>query len=658
MCGISGVIWKDVARPAGLPEVRAMNDIQYHRGPDDAGEYGDGPVALGHRRLSIIDLSELGRQPMISDDGSCVVVFNGEIYNFIELRQELAQRGATFTSDSDTEVLLKAYQVWGADCVRRFNGMWAFAVHDRRRGEIFLSRDRFGIKPLYYVNDGRGFAFASEMKALLAAFPDLRVANDLFLHYFLPSGALDDGPETVFEKVELLLPAHNAVYDIAAGTLRAWRYWEVEPELFRERWVGADPVASLRDLLQSSIDLHMRSDVPVGTCLSGGVDSSTIVCWMSGMRPDPVHTFSGLYKDKDCDEERFVDAVRRHVGCRGVDIRREPDGDFVDDLATITWHQDMPTAGPGLYTQFNVMARARQDVKVILDGQGGDELFAGYTPYYAMRIDDLLRAGGRQNRWEAYRLMAAVARHWGPNVINNVSLSRITSRYLPAARRIVEKLRPPRKSSEPPFFHPALAERVAGRQIVREQPTKYDDRLSQTLFRHLVDQSIPALLHYEDRNSMAFSLEARVPLLDHRIVEFALGLGPEYKIRDTWTKWVLRKAAEAKLPHDVAWRRSKLGYPTPAARWMRQGRERDDLRDLLFSQSFLDREIVSRESLEFYWKQHQEQGVDRSWLLYRYATVELWYRHFIDAFVPKPARPVPAERAQARPMTVTAGVPA
>lgn len=652
MCGISGVIWKDVTRPAGFAELRVMNDIQYHRGPDGAGEYGDGPVALGHRRLSILDLSELGTQPMVSDDGACVLTYNGEIYNFVELRDELRQRGVAFTSDSDTEVLLKAYQAWGPDCVRRFNGMWAFAIHDRRKNQVFFSRDRFGIKPLYYVNDAGRFAFASEMKALLAAFPDLRVANDLFLHYFLPSGALDDGPETVFENVELMPPAHNAVYDIATGALRMARYWDVEPEAFRERWVGKDPVADLRDLLQSSIELHMRSDVPVGTCLSGGLDSSTIVAWMSGLRSDPVHTYSGLYKDKDCDEQQYVDAVRRHTGCLGAEIRREPDGDFVDDLATITWHQDMPTAGPGLYTQFNVMARAKQDVTVILDGQGGDELFAGYTPYYAMRIDDLLRAGGGKNRWEAYRLMAAVARHWGPSVVRNVSLSRITARYLPAMRRIVDRLRPPQVKNEPPFFHQSLADRVAGQQIVREQPTRYDDRLSQTLFRHLVDQSIPALLHYEDRNSMAFSLEARVPLLDHRIVEFALGLGPEYKIRDTWTKWVLRKAAEPKLPPEVTWRRSKLGYPTPAARWMRQPKERDGLRELLFSQRFLEREIVSRDSLEFYWKQHQEGGVDRSWLLYRYATVELWYRHFIDAFVPKPARAVPVDQVHAPPKKI------
>lgn len=649
MCGICGVAWKDVTRPAGLAEVRAMNDAQQHRGPDDEGEYDHGPMALGHRRLSIIDLSPLGHQPMLAADAGCAIIHNGEIYNFVEIRRELEQRGVAFVSDTDTEVLLQAYLAWGPDCVSRFNGMWAFAVYDRRKGRIFLSRDRFGIKPLYYVNDDKRFAFASEIKALLAAFGDLRTVNDAFLHHFLPTGMLDDGPETSFATIAQLLPAHSALYDLATGTLRTWRYWDVEPQLFRERWVGRDPVASLRHLLQSSIELHMRSDVPVGTCLSGGIDSSAIVGLMSGMRQDPVHTFSGLYDDKDCDEQRFVEAVRRRSGCHGCDIRREPDGDFVDDLATITWHQDTPTAGPGLYTQFNVMARASRDVTVILDGQGSDELFAGYLPYYAMRIDDLIRRGGFRGRREALGLTAAVARHWAPDIFNAAALSKITARYLPAAHRLLSRIHP--GTREPPVLHPGLAQRVAGREMVRHQPEKYGDRLSQTLFRHLVDQSIPALLHYEDRNSMAFSLEARVPLLDHRIVEFALGLGVEYKIRDTWTKWILRKAAEDQLPPQVAWRRSKMGYPTPAARWMRQPKDRDALHELLFSRRFLDREIVSRDSLAFYWNQHQSQRADRSWLLYRYATVELWHRHFIDGFIPKPAaaarRPRSAPRSNA-----------
>lgn len=623
-----------------------MNAAIYHRGPDDGGVYSHGAIALGHRRLSIIDLSDLGHQPMTSDDGSLAIVFNGEIYNYIELREELKQKGHRFVSESDTEVLLRAYQHWGPDCVTRLNGMWAFMIFDKRLNRLFASRDRFGIKPLLYVFDDRRFAFASEAKALLAAFPDLRRPNDAMLHHFLPSGAVDDGPETFFEGVLQLPPAHNLYLDLDSGVLRTEKYWVVEPEAFADRWVGPDPVESLRELLNSATDLHMRADVPVGTCLSGGIDSSALVGMMSERHPERIRTYSGLYKGKEYDEEEFVVAVRKHTNSIGVDIRKQPDGDLFDDLAKITWHQDMPTAGPGLYTQFNVMEVASRDVKVILDGQGADEMFAGYLPYYTARISDLLKTGSMSDRLAAHVLMAQVGYHHGGSWLANVQ----GSKPLAAARAAAAKFKNFRErdhpkvptAAEPPFFHEGLANRTRGRQISREVESPYPDSLSNMLCNHLLTQSIPALLHYEDRNSMAFSLEARVPFLDYRIVEFALGLKPEYKIRNSWTKWVLRKAAEPYLPPKVTWRRSKMGYATPAARWIRAGRNKEAAHELLFSKSFLDREIVSRESVQYYWDQHQDGIVDRSWLLYRYATLELWYRHYIDRFEPRTARPVPS----------------
>jgi asparagine synthase (glutamine-hydrolysing) len=397
-----------------------MNTAIWHRGPDDGGVYADGPVALGHRRLAIIDLSSHGHQPMLSADGHLALVYNGEIYNYLELRDELRAAGLGFTSGSDTEVLLRAYEHWGPACVERFNGMWAFAIHDRRRNAIFASRDRFGIKPFLYAHDDRRFAFASEAKALLAAFPDLRRADEAMLLHFIPSGALVDGPETFFAGVSQLLPAHNLHLDIATGTLRTERYWQVEPEAFADRWVkGNDPVEALRALLNSAVDLHMRADVPVGTCLSGGVDSSALVGLMAERHPEAIRTYSGLYKGREFDEEEYVTATRERNGAIGTDVRREPNGDFFDDLAKITWHQDMPQAGSGLYTQFNVMNAASRDVKVILDGQGADELFAGYLPYYAARVADLMR-GSTGSKIGAYLLMAQVAQHHGPTWLANV----------------------------------------------------------------------------------------------------------------------------------------------------------------------------------------------------------------------------------------------
>jgi asparagine synthase (glutamine-hydrolysing) len=650
VCGISGLIWRDRSRPAGLNEVAVMNAALYHRGPDDGGVYGHGQIALGHRRLSIIDLSSSGHQPMLSDDGNLAIVFNGEIYNFIELREELKAQGIRFVSSSDTEVLLRAYERWGADCVRRLNGMWAFVIFDKRLNRLFASRDRFGIKPFHYTFNEQRFAFASEAKALLAAFPDLRRPNEAMLHHFLPSGAVDDGAETFFEGVVQLLPAHNLYLDLQTGSLKTEKYWSVDPEAFAQRWVGSNPVEDLRALLHSSIDLHMRADVPVGTCLSGGIDSSALVGMMAQKHPEQIRTYSGLYKGKEYDEEAFVQAVRRYTNCRGTDIRKQPNGDLFDDLATITWHQDMPTAGPGLYTQFNVMESASRDVKVILDGQGADELFGGYLPYYAARVSDLLQSGSTRDRLSAHALMAQVGFHHGTNWLASVSGSAPLAAARAVARKlgsVRQRLRPSSSDrTEPPFFHESFSNRTQADRITRTLEAPYGDSLSNILCNHLLTQSIPALLHYEDRNSMAFSIEARVPFLDYRIVEFALGLKPEYKVRNSWTKWVLRKAAEPYLPQEVAWRRSKMGYPTPAARWIKEGRNKEAAHELLFSKSFLDRELVSRESVQFYWDQHQAGAADRSWLLYRYATLELWYRHYIDRFEPRTARPAPVEITQ------------
>jgi asparagine synthase (glutamine-hydrolysing) len=643
MCAIAGVIWSDPQRPGAVAEVDAMCQILYHRGPDDDGAYVDGAVALGHRRLSIIDLSVGGHQPMVSGDGSLVVVYNGEIYNFVELRRELEAAGRVFRSDSDTEVILHAYDVWGRDCVRRFNGMWAFALYDRRKRQVFLSRDRFGIKPLYYYHDRGMFAFASEIKGLLAGFPRLRQVNHAMVYHFLPSGALDDGPETFFKDVYSVPAATNIRLDLDKFTIDTETFWSLDRDAFRLRWCQSDPVETMRHLLQSAVAVHMRSDVPVGTCLSGGLDSSALVGTMQTLRDDPVHTFSGLYPDRDCDESFWVEAVERHTGCRGNHIRPQPDGDLLADLQSITWHQDEPTAGPGLYTQFHVMKRARADVKVILDGQGGDELFAGYLPYLALRANDLL-AGESGTRLAGYRLCASMARHTNLPTLAGITGSPLLSTAIGAVKQagaVWSRVKVP--ETEPPFFHTGLAARnAAGRPVIRERDKRYPDTLSDTLYWHLVQQSIPALLHYEDRNSMAYSIEARVPYLDHRIVEFALGLDPAYKIRNGWTKWVLRKAAEPVLPEHVAWRRSKLGYPTPFARWLRRMPNNAQLHDVLFSRSFIERELMERRSLEFYWKQHQTGVADRSWLIYRCVTLELWHRQFIDDLVPYSAMPAPA----------------
>ncbi|PZO78521.1 MAG: asparagine synthase (glutamine-hydrolyzing) [Mesorhizobium amorphae] len=640
MCGISGLIWRDPSRPAPLAEMERMNRAIAHRGPDGSGVHSWGPAALGHRRLSVLDLSDAAHQPMETEDGALALTFNGEIYNYLELRTELEALGARFRSGGDTAVLLEAFRHWGPDCVRRLNGMWAFAVLDKRRNTLFCSRDRFGIKPFYYSADDERFAFCSEIKGLVSALPALRKPDPLAIRRFLPMGLFDDRADTVFAGVGQLLPAHNLSLDLGTGRITIERFWTPEPETYRERWAGIDPVEALRGLLDDAVRLHMRSDVPVGVCLSGGLDSSTLLALAADYTAEPLRTYSGIYEGRDYDEHAYAVAAREHAGAHGTDIRREPDGDLLEDLARITWAQDMPSAGPGLYTQFNVMRRASGDVKVLLDGQGADELFGGYLYYYGLRIDDLAE---REGFLASHRLIAQVLRHFGPRGLGPARAplsARLGRAFLEGGGRLKARFKPHAAGAEaPPFFLDAAEDDEPASDASGQE------RFPARLHEDLVSRSLPALLHYEDRNSMAFGLESRVPFLDVRLVEFALGLDPAFKIRDGWTKWVLRKAAEPKLPPSVAWRRSKMGYPTPAARWMRKTRDRDALADLLFSQSFRERGIAAPDAVRFFWEQHQAGTVDRSWLLWRYATLELWFRHFIDRLEPVPAAtpsPMPA----------------
>jgi asparagine synthase (glutamine-hydrolysing) len=651
MCGIAGFIYKDKERPAPVPGVMAMCDAIAHRGPDAAAYYSRGPLALGHRRLSILDLSEAGTQPMASHDDRFVIVFNGEIYNYLELRKELQGSGVRFRTQTDTEVVLEAYRAWGSACVSRFNGMWAFALFDRDQRNIFMSRDRFGIKPFHYLDAPDAFLFASEIKAILTMRPEERVPNWGTVAHFIPTGVFGDGPETFFANIRNLLPGHNASYDLERGTLRTWRYWSVEPERFAEHWAGRDPVEVLRELLHSSVRLHMRSDVPVGSCLSGGVDSSTLVCLMSQHVTNPVYTFSGIYRDGDCNEKEYVDAINAHVPTVPCPVFPEPHGDLLADLRTITWHQDNPTAGPGLYTQYYVMKRAGREVKVLLDGQGADEMFAGYIPYFRAHLLDLMRSGLR-GKVQAIGKMAGIWRHWGA-----ATTPRLMYAMLPRlVRRVVERayrtLGRSQAVASVSYVHPDLESRSRAMVRERNEFAPVSGELNQLLQEQLLNTSLPALLHYEDRNSMAFSVEARVPFLDHRIVEFALSLDPKYKISSTWTKWVLRKAAEDVLPSKVTWRRSKMGYPTPMARWFRQDSEKDAVQDLLFSVAAKGRGIFCQDTLKKAWDAHQ-QGQDHSWLLFRAATMELWYRDFIEKWQPCPV-PLTTSRRGSVPITKAA----
>jgi asparagine synthase (glutamine-hydrolysing) len=634
MCGIAG-FWHTDGRSADEPTLRRMIAVQRHRGPDGEGYHVDGPVGLGHARLRIIDLTPAAAQPMTNEDGTLWLTYNGEIYNYVELMAELRALGHTFRSRSDTEVILHAYEEWGERCVERFNGMWAFALWDARRRLLWCSRDRFGVKPFYYLWDGETFAFASEIKALLVFQPEARRPNYPYLLHFLTSGLFDDGSETAFAPVKSLRPAHSLV--VRGGALRISRHWDYDPAR-RAAYDYAKPEQTFRELLEDAVRLRLlRSDVPVGTCLSGGLDSSAIVALSTRLLDVPVRTFSAVYDEPEANERPYMEIVGERCHTVPHLIQPQP-AHFLDIVPRIVWHQDEPTAGPGLYSQWHVMQRACGIVTVLLDGQGSDELLGGYHHFFGPYLATLLRRGLRGD-WRAWPRLAADARAIAALAGRSQVLAALRP-YLPAPLRVL--YRTWRGTEASGDVHPDLRALVGRQAIVRDYPRRFADPLDDALYWAVTSMSIPGLLHYEDRNSMAFGLEAREPFLDYRLVEFCLGLPFEQKIAGATTKAIMRRALRGIVPDAVLDRRDKKGYPTPLARWLR-GSLRQPIADLLLGSRLRERGILRPEVIGRKLNLHAAGSHDYSWEIWRWLTLELWFEQFIDSFDPARWAKVPTE---------------
>lgn len=675
MCGIAGLYHRG-GRPVDPARLDLMNRVLSHRGPDDLGVWTspDG-VALAHRRLSILDLSTRGHQPMHA--GPAVLVYNGEIYNYRELRPELEAAGHRFESDTDSEVLLKAYLQWGVDCVTRFNGMWGFAIWDSAQKRLFCSRDRFGVKPFYYADRDGEFRFASEPKALLADDPSLREMRPDTLMRFLAEGLVDDeGSATFYRDVWRLPPAHSLTVD--ASGLRTWRYWTLEATpsldgaLERARRVldGAPSLGDLRastltfersdaasvfdtpaiprmeqaaeafrDLLVDAVRLRLRSDVPVGTCLSGGLDSGSIVSLASVMRTDPMDTFSSVYPQADCDESAFIRAIAGQCGTRAHEVV-PPAADLPVLFPRMMWHQDEPSAAPGIYSQWKVMEAAHGNVTVLLDGQGGDEILAGYHSYFPDHLTSLasrvVRSGGSEEQlWsEVTRIEALTGRGFADEARKALSRARRPAWLSRIGGGRPGKIKPPKFVTR--SFGDSAMDGNAVRDLLGRKrgmarmapPRVFDDRLSQRLYNDLTIHSIPSLLRYEDRNSMAFSIESRTPFLDYRLVEFCFSLPAEFKISGAETKVVLRRAMSGLMPRQVVERKDKLGFPTPVSHWFR-GELRGWVESVFHDRRFLDRGIFDSAEVARVMERHLA-GEDRSWDLWRFLSTEFWARQFLD----------------------------
>jgi len=567
MCGISGIISKNaISRDA----IEKMTDAIIHRGPDDYGYYHGPGVALGHRRLAILDLSKAGHQPMEYLD-RYVITYNGEIYNYIEIRKKLESEGYAFQSHTDTEVIMAAYDKWGVYCVKQFNGMWAFAIYDKEKNLVFCSRDRFGVKPFYYwVAPDGAFYFGSEIKQFSFLSDWKAKVNPQRVYDYLVFGITNHTDETLFQDVyELpkgcsmcIAPDKVKVGD--NGRLPATKWYEFVPEKFTGSFKDAS--VELKTILADSVRLRLRSDVPVGSCLSGGLDSSSIVCIMNKLLHEESasslqKTFSACSEIEQFSEKKWIDEVVNEIS---VDAYYTYPSlkNLLENLSTITWHQDEPFDAPDIFAQWSVFHLASNNkVKVMLDGQGSDEILAGYSSFFPSRFAGLLKSKKFLDFWKEIRLtkklhgisqvqsLMKTANILLPNNIRRPFLELVAD-HNPSPKWInmdVLKALP---------LNPYLS--LGGHVTDIQAMSKI-----QLMFTHL-----PKLLHWEDRDSMAHSIEARCPFLDYRLVEFVLGLPDEYKLSNGLTKRVLRNGMSGVLPNSIRDRMDKKGFMTPDKVWM------------------------------------------------------------------------------------------
>jgi asparagine synthase (glutamine-hydrolysing) len=660
MCGIFGV-WQRDGGPVDLAAVRQATSLLRHRGPDDEGylladtrggsafacagddtdprlglphiaPLADAPLAgqpydlaFGFRRLAILDLSPAGHQPMSSPDGRFWLIFNGEVYNYLELREELRGFGHGFRSGSDSEVILAAYAQWGSDCLARFNGMWALAIWDRVERSLFLARDRFGVKPLYYAAAGSAFRFASEIKALvgrhgLVLKPSAAALYDYLAGALLPSS---QGGQTFFDGVRSLPPGRWLM--VRREALTEQRFWALSSA---HDAADADPAAvatRYRELFIDAVRLRLRSDVAVGTCLSGGVDSSSIVCTINrliaqeGVAVEQIgerqKTFSAVYDTEGHYNERpHIERVLQATGAEGNFV--VPTWESLrGDLARLVWHQDEPFLSTSIFAQWCVMRLAHaRGITVLLDGQGADEQLGGYLPY-VLFLEDLVHRGQLGRAWQEARDLQAQTGRSAAGLMARALSRQVRGSWIDGRRRRRRGAAIDTAALNPDFAAAHGAARARWWRDVEQH----------TLDEHLTDMieesSLPHLLRYEDRNSMAFSIESRVPFLDYRFVQTSFAEAAPWRIHAGWSKWILREAMAPLVPPEIIWRKDKVGFETPEVAWtQRLLAEEPDFFDDALCRDYLNVAEVRRRLAAW------PAGGEDVRLVWRWINLAMWLR--------------------------------
>ena len=590
MCGIFGVLNFDEAN-IEFNSLQAAVNIIKHRGPDDEGyslfntfkktygeRYGETSaikkgehilsgsssetfnLALGFRRLSILDLSVNGHQPFFNSEKNICIIFNGEVYNYIEIREELSAKGYKFHTGTDTEVIMNAYTEWGEDCLSRFNGMWGIAIYDMRKNILFCTRDRFGVKPFYYYKDDKVFVFASELKSIIEYFKrDNSFKKDLnkeIVYDYFVNNFVDHTENTFIKNIKHLPPSHFIKIQGKEFNLKKYFSLEANSDFGVYENKKFEKIKNtFTELINDSVKLRLRSDVPVGTCLSGGLDSSTVVTIINDINSknpeltEKQNTFSAVYDDASIDERKFIEEIVKQT--KSNSHYTFPDkADFLNDVEDFIFQLDEPIGGTSPYAQWNVMKLARENnVTVLLDGQGADESLGGYEVYFGFLYANLLKQGNYTG------LFSELTK----NFKKGIEISIRGMKYY--ANLKTKNLKSP--TSE--YHNQNFLKNFSGKSILSYR-TK--DNLNNKLLEDFTKYILPSLLRYEDRNSMAFSIESRTPFLDYRIIKMLFETEGVYKIHNGWSKWILRNSVDNFVAKDIVWRRDKKGFPTPERKWM------------------------------------------------------------------------------------------
>lgn len=617
MCGISGIIHINGA-PVQEHQLSAMIKAMKHRGPNDDGMFAEGGLGLGFVRLSILDLSPAGHQPMFSADERYVLIFNGEIFNYIEIREELMRKGHQFRTQTDSEVLLAAYLEWGESMLHRLNGMWAFVIYDRKEKTVFAARDRYGVKPFFYCIDGHRILFGSDIRSITAVLGRKPTPDQESIFNFLAFNRTDQNDSTFLKEVKKLDHGHYFKLRLAQEapesekTLRPQKWYNIRKEL-KEPFKNPE---EYREMFASSVGLRLRSDVPVGVCLSGGLDSSSIVSvLLQDFCKKDLNTFSAVYGNgQKGDESTFIDLYRGQLQNMYF---TEPDGNsLLADLDDLALAQYEPVPSTSTYAQYRVMKLAQQHVVVTLDGQGADEALAGYHYFFGFHFKNMLRKGR----------LGALASEMGHYYGKHRSLYGIKSLaffLLPAALRT--RVRVMEKGYLDDDFFQA---HNSGDNLITGE-LYGSNSLQEALINHF-EYKLEHLLKWEDRNSMWFSLEARVPFLDYRLVERTLSVPEDMIIREGMTKHILREAMKGTLPEQIRMRRDKVGFETPEAEWFRTPVFQTYIKDLISSEPFISRGVMDIKKVQAMYQKHLQREGNYSREIWKWIHLEKWYNQFID----------------------------